>query len=507
MKKIILSAIMAAAALTAGAQTRTAYFMEGTTFRSQFNPAFAPTQGYVNIPVLGGIGLNVDGTLSLNDILKKNPNGPGLVTILSSSIPYATAVEGLNKRNNSFNFNTNVNIIGFGAYTKNHKNFWSVDVNLHAEAGVDIPFSFFDFAKNVSSGDNAYDFSRMKVVANSYVDVGFNYSLPVTDKLYVGARAKFLVGLAHANARLNSFNLNLDENRWSGNAQAEMNVFMNGFEAGRKINDAEVNFKGPAGYGFAVDLGASYEVIDNLHLSLAVNDIGFISWSRSSAAQYATDEEGFDFSGMDVVIDKNGTTTNGSSLSLNDLNMHTVSAGRHGASTALRATVNAGVEYEMWDHWVGFGLLYHARMGLYKSSHNLTASVNFHPRYWFTLSPSYTFNNNSGGAVGLALNFSPSFINFFVATDMLLSKHSRQFIPIKQDRMTFTFGLGVPVGRRGYRVEEYRKIFEQKTAQKGAKTQKTQKTQKKSPSPRAKYGTKRSSVVTVSSKSVTVTSK
>ena len=36
------------------AQNPTAYFMEGTTFRSQFNPAFAPLRGYVNIPGLGG---------------------------------------------------------------------------------------------------------------------------------------------------------------------------------------------------------------------------------------------------------------------------------------------------------------------------------------------------------------------------------------------------------------------------------------------------------------------
>ena len=34
------------------AQNPTAYFMEGTTFRSQFNPAFAPLRGYVNIPGL-----------------------------------------------------------------------------------------------------------------------------------------------------------------------------------------------------------------------------------------------------------------------------------------------------------------------------------------------------------------------------------------------------------------------------------------------------------------------
>ena len=45
----------------------------------------------------------------------------------------------------------------------------------------------------------------------------------------------------------------------------------------------------------------------------------------------------------------------------------------------LRAAVNAGLEYELWNHWVGFGLLYTARFWEYKTMHNITGSVNFHP--------------------------------------------------------------------------------------------------------------------------------
>ena len=48
------------------AQNPTAYFMEGTTFRSQFNPAFAPLRGYVNIPGLGGIDINASGNLAVD---------------------------------------------------------------------------------------------------------------------------------------------------------------------------------------------------------------------------------------------------------------------------------------------------------------------------------------------------------------------------------------------------------------------------------------------------------
>lgn len=50
------------------AQNPTTYFMEGSTFRMQFNPAFAPHRGYFNIPVLGGIDLSVGGNLALGDL-------------------------------------------------------------------------------------------------------------------------------------------------------------------------------------------------------------------------------------------------------------------------------------------------------------------------------------------------------------------------------------------------------------------------------------------------------
>lgn len=68
MKKIIYTLIAAFVACTAVAQTPSAYFMEGSTFRSQLNPAFAPLRGYVNIPVLGGVQVNVSGNLSVSDI-------------------------------------------------------------------------------------------------------------------------------------------------------------------------------------------------------------------------------------------------------------------------------------------------------------------------------------------------------------------------------------------------------------------------------------------------------
>ena len=45
----------------------------------------------------------------------------------------------------------------------------------------------------------------------------------------------------------------------------------------------------------------------------------------------------------------------------------------------------------------------------------------------------------------------PGFINFFVATDMLLAKKNPQWIPVNSSNANITFGLGVPIGPKGAR--------------------------------------------------------
>ena len=93
MKKIFVLFAALTALAGVSAQNPTAYFMEGTTFRSQFNPAFAPLRGYVNIPGLGGIQVGQNNNLALSNILFSREGN--LVTLLDSSVSAADALSGL----------------------------------------------------------------------------------------------------------------------------------------------------------------------------------------------------------------------------------------------------------------------------------------------------------------------------------------------------------------------------------------------------------------------------
>lgn len=451
MKKRILTLVAILLASVAAAQNTTAYFMEGTTFRSQLNPAFAPLQGYVNIPVLGGVSVNMNGNLSLDRILY--PVNGSLVTLLDGAVPAETALDGLHSRN-LLGLDTRVNLIGFGSFTRNHRDFWSFDLNLRVMTETHLPYELFDFLKRGQSTT----IRDIGVYAESFIEAGFNYSMPITDKLYVGARAKFLVGAGRAHLNIDRFDVSLNEDSWRADASGRIDVTAAGldFETtptpdGREtfqLDDADYSFKGPAGYGFALDLGAIYQVLPDLQVSLAVNDLGFICWSKSDTRTGVMNKD-LNFEG--VVI--GGPDAPKAEFDLGEFEFETAAA--PATTKMLRATINAGVEYDLLRHKLGLGLLYNVRLWKYKALHNLMASVNYRPIRWFTLTGSYSFVENRAHAVGFALNCCPSWINFYLATDILVGKHTPQFLPVKQNSINLTLGLGIPIGPRSKRVAAY----------------------------------------------------
>ena len=172
MKRIYVFLATLLLASGVAAQNPTAYFMEGTTFRSQFNPAFAPLRGYVNIPGLGGIDINASGNLAVDKLLY--PRNGKLVTLLDEAVSTRQALSGLNA-DNLLGIDTRVNLIGFGAFTRNHKNFWSFDLNARATADATLPYSLFAFLKEGTGSD----IHNIGLTADSYLEAAFSYSFQI----------------------------------------------------------------------------------------------------------------------------------------------------------------------------------------------------------------------------------------------------------------------------------------------------------------------------------------
>ena len=455
MKKLLYTLAAVLVCTGAAAQNPTLYFMEGVPLRSQMNPALAPQRGYFNIPVLGGLAVTAGGNTSLDHLLFRRDGR--LVTLLSPSVSSADALSDLHSKN-LVNADIRVNLLGFGAYTANRKHFWSFDLNLRTSVSTQFPYELFHFFKTGES----VQVRNLGLSSDAYAEAGFNYSFPIGEKFYVGARVKFLVGLARAKSYFTQFNVSLGENEWYAEAVGELEVNSNLLtiptrqEAGQdgvyrnyyQLDDMEFDAKfKPAGYGAAFDIGATYEPIPNLLVSAAINDIGFIAWNKASS-MHGTVSRRLTFDGAQV--DASGVAD--IDFDLGELKFEQVD--EESATRMLHYTMNLGAEYQLWDRRVGFGALYQIHKYDYAALHNLTASVNFQPVRWFGLSGSYSFIDNRASALGLGLNLNPGWINFYIATDVLLTKKSAQWIPIKQGRMNFNLGIGVPMGKRGLRQRD-----------------------------------------------------
>jgi|GEM_PF-69233 hypothetical protein len=300
MKKIYTLIAAALLATGAAAQNPTAYFMEGSTFRSQFNPAFAPLRGYVNIPAIGGVNINVGGNIAVDNILFSRDGK--LVTLLDSSVSAADALSGL-KQNNLLGMDFRMNVIGFGAFTKNHKNFWSFDLNVRVNEDANLPYSLFEFIKLGKEGQ----IRNFGTSTDSYLEAAFSYSFPLMDdRLYIGIRGKFLAGLALAQVTYDRFDISLREDRWAVLTQGTLDLTAAGAKVETdpdsetfEIGDLDFKPTKPAGYGFALDLGATYDILPNLQASLAVTDLGFISWSKKNSVRGVSTQE-TEFTGATV---------------------------------------------------------------------------------------------------------------------------------------------------------------------------------------------------------------
>lgn len=354
MKKIYTLIAAALLATGAAAQNPTAYFMEGSTFRSQFNPAFAPLRGYVNIPAIGGVNINVGGNIAVDNILFSRDGK--LVTLFDSSVSAADALSGL-KQNNLLGMDFRMNVIGFGAFTKNHKNFWSFDLNVRVNEDANLPYSLFEFIKLGKEGQ----IRNFGTSTDSYLEAAFSYSFPLMDdRLYIGIRGKFLAGLARAQVTYDRFDISLREDRWAVLTQGTLDLTAAGAKVETdpdsetfEIGDLDFKPTKPAGYGFALDLGATYDILPNLQASLAVTDLGFISWSKKNSVMGVSTQE-TEFTGA--------TVPENASEPVPDFDLEMLKFNQvDGRSTTkmLRASVNAGLEYEVWRHKIGIGLLLH----------------------------------------------------------------------------------------------------------------------------------------------------
>ena len=113
---------------------RTSYFMEGSHYRQQLNPALTPGRGYINLPVIGSLNMSItSNSLGFEDV--------GDILDNKQGSDYFTSDKFINKlkSSNDLNLNFNTDVLSAGWYKG--RNFWSFNVGLRMDLGASIPKS------------------------------------------------------------------------------------------------------------------------------------------------------------------------------------------------------------------------------------------------------------------------------------------------------------------------------------------------------------------------------
>ena len=490
--------IMLVCTFSANAQfLRTSYFMEGTHYRQQLNPALTPTKGYFNLPVIGAVNATVGSTsLGYQDI----------IDIIDDGDDFYTKPDFMNrlKDNNKLNVNFSTEILSAGWYKG--KNFWSFNIGLRTDIGANLTKSMFTFLNEMDGiednwRNSAYDISGQQLNINAYTEIGLGLSRQINSRLTVGARVKALLGIGNMELKLNrvamSANLPSDQqiNQWSSEsywnsmtpsqaAQAaqELKDKFNNYHANLTVGaELKSSFKGLelqeeegkdyvtdfdfdsgklgiAGYGFGIDLGASYKILDNLTVSASVLDLGFISWSKSSTKIASANPDPIDIKGSTYanMVDPNNPNTvmnavnqlqndaqgymdrvtNGDVLDYDMLQLE-VSDAKESRKSRLASTLVLGAEYGFFNNKLAVGVLSTARFVQPDALTELTLSANYRPKSLFNVALSYSAIQSAGKSFGLGLKLGP----VFVGTDyMFLGKNS--------NTVNGFVGVSIPLGGR-----------------------------------------------------------
>ena len=412
---------------------RTSYFMEGTHYRQQLNPALAPGRGYLNLPVIGTFNASVNSsTLGYQDVMDIIDNSDGGDFFMSDAF--------FNKLDNVNNLNVNLSTDILSAGWYKGKNFWSFNIGLRNDIGASIPKSMFGFLRNMDDL-RVDDWNRLSNInekmgaqsleINSYAEVGVGLARNITPRLTVGARVKALLGIGNLRLDINNISVtsNLsgyDEGDWNnlqGNAEIKVDATLENssklIELSQNdgiIDEIEFGSFGLAGYGLGIDLGASYKLMDKLTLSASLLDLGFMKWSKKNTSiAKATTNQRYDLSDESSRYEFVDMVSSGEVLNFDMLNMTLDKSAEEDRSTSLTSTLVLGAEYALLGDWLAVGALYTGRFAKPETLNELTLSANVRPKNNLNLALSYSLWQGSGKTFGVAAKLGP----IFVGTDYM----------------------------------------------------------------------------------------
>ncbi len=457
IKSIFTLVVVTVMSFSLSAQTlHSSYFMTEMTGRHRLNPALKSSRHYIGMPVLNDIYVGVNSNMGLGTFLY--PQGDKLVTFLHESIP---ANEFLNKLApvNTFEVDLGIDLLNFGFWAWGGQN--TFDLGIKSSTGFYLPKDLFQFLKTgqEDTGITRYNMGNMSLSTNNYIELALGHAHDINKRLTIGVRLKALIGAAFGEVKIDHMDLSMSQDEWRIKESAHMMVSpLIALQTNPETGEVEyihlADFSGGnlelPGYGIGLDLGATYKILDNLTLSAAVTDIGFIQWNNMVYAESDPNGE-FVYEGFDNL---SVSGDNSLDASVKDLGKELTNlvkfydGGNKSLQRMLRSTARVGLEYGIVKNKISFGLLSTTRLFGEDVYTEGMATVNFRPFPALHITFNGTYSNTGAWSCGGVLNLCAPGFNIFVGTDYVAGNYSKEFIPIDKAHLNVCAGLSFTFGKR-----------------------------------------------------------
>lgn len=468
LRYILIAFLVLACTGAAGQSSQILYYMN-LPQNHLMNPALHPTNSfYIGLPVISGINVNVSNNfLNFSDLFSKSSASDSVYSFLSSDARTDAFLEKVNKKN-SISPQISIPALGFG-FSAGKGLYFFFDINERVEANAVIPG---DIIKLALKGNEAFvgdkiNLSSLRMDMRYYREYGLTVSKKINDKLQVGIRPKIFSGIMSTSLDIRSLAVTVTGD-YTHIFDADLTANLGGPFDVYENKDSNIdsitfdksylgfkNIVGMQNFGMGIDMGATYKIINNLTISAALTDIGYIKWKNRVSNLNVNGQYVFD--GLDMTDIVNGTKTFedvGKELLDSLKDAFTVEKTNDPYKTWLAPGLTLGGSYSL-NNYLSFGLLSYSRFIGKQVRESLTLSANLNLTNAFSFSLGYSLQNQRADNVGAGMAFRAGIFQFYAISDRIPINWDKLKIdsgsvpvPSNWNTINFRFGMNLSFGNK-----------------------------------------------------------
>jgi hypothetical protein len=270
----------------------TLYSMSKVPQRIYLNPSFITEQKtYVGVPFLSGIHTSATNPFSYYDVLTRDADD-------SLNFEAEHLLRKISK-NSHINIYTNFDFLSVGGKIAKDRFFLNFGIRERINQNMYLPENLFYLLWYGNTAPQIYGKNvniSPKINASIYDEWSFTFAgYAIKKKLTYGVTLKYLSGRFNITTKKSEFDFYTDPANYNIHVNSDFEVQTSGInEIDSYMNQRIPSLIFPGNNGFALDLGASYEINNHFSVNASVVDLGFINW-HTRTMTYVSHEPGKEF--------------------------------------------------------------------------------------------------------------------------------------------------------------------------------------------------------------------